>query len=140
MAANKNNNRSMFLYTALIFVVAIVLIIISFFGQANLEKSQPQVEQTLRPAGQLDNSISQRAAVLSEENMVLLEENQGLKEENEKLKEQIKNTELLTSAANFMAADNKDGAAQELSKINQELLSEAEKTLFASVQAFVNEQ
>lgn len=139
MASNRNNNKSMFLYTALIFVVAIVLIIISFFGQANLEKNQPKVEQTLQPAGQLENSISQRASVLSEENMVLLEENQGLKEENEKLQKQVSNTGLLTSAANFMAAGNKEGAAEQLSKINQELLTETEKSLFAAIQAFVNE-
>lgn len=29
--ANKNDNKSMFLYTALIFIVAVLLIIFSFF-------------------------------------------------------------------------------------------------------------
>ena len=38
--ANKNNNtKSLFLYTALIFLVALLLIVIAFFGEANLEKS-----------------------------------------------------------------------------------------------------
>ena len=31
--ANKNDNKSMFLYTALIFIVAVLLIIFSFLGQ-----------------------------------------------------------------------------------------------------------
>ena len=38
--ANKNDNKSLFLYTALIFFVAVVLIILSFFGQTNLQKKQ----------------------------------------------------------------------------------------------------
>ena len=33
--ANKNDNKSMFLYTALIFIVAVLLIIFSFLGQNN---------------------------------------------------------------------------------------------------------
>ena len=67
----------MFLYTALIFVVAILLIILSFFGQTNLEKKQPAVKQTMEPSERLSSSISQRAAEVSEDNRVLLEENQG---------------------------------------------------------------
>ena len=36
--SNKNDNKSLFIYTALIFVVAVLLIILSFFGQTNLQK------------------------------------------------------------------------------------------------------
>ena len=35
----KKDNKSLFLYTALIFIAAIVIVVISFFSQINLEKS-----------------------------------------------------------------------------------------------------
>ena len=36
--AEKKENKSLFLYTALIFVAAIVIVVISFFSQVNMEK------------------------------------------------------------------------------------------------------
>ncbi|MDY3030202.1 MAG: hypothetical protein SOS24_00380 [Clostridia bacterium] len=137
MTTNKNNNKSMFLYTALIFVVAILLIVLSIFGQTNLQKSQPEVEQTLEPSKQLGNSISEKAAVLSEENMVLLEENKSLKSENEKLKEQSKNVDLLMSANGYMSMNNKEKAAEQLAKVNAELLTEDQKILYNQIKEFV---
>lgn len=137
MTTNKNNNKSMFLYTALIFVVAILLIVLSIFGQTNLQKSQPEVEQTLEPSKQLGNSISEKAAVLSEENMVLLEENKSLKSENEKLKEQSKNVDLLMSANGYMSMNNKEKAAEQLAKVNVELLTEDQKILYNQIKEFV---
>ena len=44
--ANKNDNKSMFLYTALIFIVAVLLIIFSFLGKTNIQKNQKQMENT----------------------------------------------------------------------------------------------
>ena len=137
MTTNKNNNKSMFLYTALIFVVAILLIVLSIFGQTNLQKSQPEVEQTLEPSKQLGNSISEKAAVLSEENMVLLEENKSLKSENEKLKEQSKNVDLLMSANGYMSMNDKEKAAEQLAKVNVELLTEDQKILYNQIKEFV---
>lgn len=138
MATNKNNNKSMFLYTALIFVVAILLIILSFFGQTNVEKNQPPVAQTMAPSKQLNNSISQRAAVLSEENRVLLEENQTLKSENEKLREQSENLEFLISANGYMTTDNKDKAKEQLAKVNQNILTEDQKILYNTINEYIN--
>ena len=73
--ANKNDNKSMFLYTALIFIVAVLLIIFSFLGQTNMQKNQPQVSES--PDKEM--SISEKASILSEENTVLLENNSNLK-------------------------------------------------------------
>ena len=44
--ANKNDNKSMFLYTALIFIVAVLLIIFSFLGQTNMQKISERKETT----------------------------------------------------------------------------------------------
>ena len=82
--ANKNDNKSMFLYTALIFIVAVLLIIFSFLGQTNMQKNQPQVSES--PDKEM--SISEKASILSEENTVLLENNNNLKKENQELSEE----------------------------------------------------
>ena len=67
----KNNNKSLFLYTALIFIVAVLLILLSFFGQMNLQNKQPKVDENEQ---QQQEGISERASVLSEENKNLMEE------------------------------------------------------------------
>ena len=79
----KQNNNSLFLYTALIFIVAIIMVIISFFGQNNIQKNQPvQSQETL-------NSITEKASQLSEDNRLLMEENKTLLEENRTLRTEI---------------------------------------------------
>ena len=86
MAEKENNNRSLYIYTGLIFLVAVVLILIAFFGQSKIERSQPV------PVNQDENtSITERASVLSEENRSLLEENFSIKRELESDKEEIVN-------------------------------------------------
>ena len=66
------NQKSLYLYTALIFIVALVVIILSFFGQSNLDKINKVTED--------NKSISEKSAVLSEQNMNLVEENRSLKQ------------------------------------------------------------
>ena len=88
----KQNNTSLFLYTALIFIVAIIMVIISFFGQNNIQKNQPvQSQEAL-------NSITEKASQLSEDNRLLMEENKTLLEENRTLRTEIaeleENTEI----------------------------------------------
>lgn len=79
----KQKNNSLFLYTALIFIVAIIMIIISFFGQSNIQKNQPaQSQETL-------NSITEKASQLSEDNRLLMDENKTLLEENRNLRTEI---------------------------------------------------
>ena len=81
MAKRKNN--SLFVYTALIFIVAIIMIIIAFFGQSNIRINQPmQSQETL-------NSISEKASQLSEDNRILMNENKTLLEENRMLRTEI---------------------------------------------------
>jgi len=53
--ANKNDNKSMFLYTALIFIVAVLLIIFSFLGQTNMQKNQPFYKKNLPQSPRLKN-------------------------------------------------------------------------------------
>ncbi|MDO4618687.1 MAG: hypothetical protein Q4B31_04095 [Clostridia bacterium] len=78
MARNKGN-RPLMIYTSLIFVVAIIMVVVAFFGQRHLESTQIQQHQTA-------SSISEKASLLSDENRLLMEANAELETENEKLK------------------------------------------------------
>lgn len=143
---NKNDNKSMFLYTALIFFVAVILIIVSFFGQNNMQKSQPQIENKTEETQSL-SGISEKAAVLSEENRQLLEENSKLKEENASLtqsneelmssntslSEQISVNNLLLSANGYFTLGNDSKALEVLNTINYDGLTGDQKILYDSI-------
>lgn len=124
MAQNKNekNNKSFFLYTALIFIVAIIMVMIAFLGQSNVHKNQ-QTNIT-------GNSITENAAKVSEDNAHLHEElnkaSQKISEYEAELQseKELKNTyDLVLSAYLYAEAGNIDMANQILTSVNKELLS-----------------
>lgn len=136
---SKSNNRSLFLYTGLIFIVAIIMIIIAFFGQSNMQKNQPIQSDTVSTS-----SITEKAAQLSEDNRILLEEKQVLEDENQKLKDensellfksendtvQITNNNLLLEVYNYLYKGSKTKARTLLSEISVESLTETQKTFY----------
>ena len=140
--ANKNDNKSMFLYTALIFIVAIIF---SFLGQTNMQKNQPQVSES--PDKEM--SISEKASILSEENTVLLENNSNLKKENQELSEeniQLKSdnesltqkqsqNDLLLSANGYFTLGNNSMA---LDKVNYNDLSSDQKIIYDNIKNNIN--
>lgn len=144
MSENKNNNRSLFLYTALIFFVALIMIILSFFGQSKLESNQPKIPQESATIAPISGSISEKAAALSEDNRVLLEENNKLKADIEEAYNNMKKAEneknaalektnqydLLLSAYGYFTVDNYDKAKEMLSKLNYDTLTEDMKILY----------
>ena len=145
--ANKNDNKSMFLYTALIFIVAVLLIIFSFLGQTNMQKNQPQVSES--PDKEM--SISEKASILSEENTVLLENNSNLKKENQELSEeniQLKSdneslvqkqsqNDLLLSANGYFTLGN-SMALETLDKVNYNDLSSDQKIIYDNIKNNIN--
>ena len=77
---NKKENRSMYLYTALIFVVALLLILLAFFSQANISKLGKRAEEFTTPAPVFTTAspqpdelakVSNMAAELDEQNKAL---------------------------------------------------------------------
>lgn len=58
-----NVSVSLYVYTALIFIVALLMIVLAFFGQSNLERGQE-----IHAEGK---SIAEKSAALSSENLVL---------------------------------------------------------------------
>lgn len=79
MTVKKSDNKSLIMYTALIFLVAIVMILISFLGQRHLE------EMRVSEMDAENVSLSNKAAQVSEENMQLVELNKTLREKNQTL-------------------------------------------------------
>ena len=74
--AEKKSDKAIFLYTALIFLVALIMIVLSFFGQSNFKST----EETKQEA----KSITEKASALSDENLILMEQISGMQEELEK--------------------------------------------------------
>ena len=140
--ANKNDNKSMFLYTALIFIVAVLLIIFSFLGQTNMQKNQPQVSES--PDKEM--SISEKASILSEENTVLLEnnnqelseENIQLKSDNESLTQKQSQNDLLLSANGYFTLGNNSMALETLDKVNYNDLSSDQKIIYDNIKNNIN--
>ena len=78
----QKNDKSLIIYTSLIFIVAIVVIIASYFAQnhfENLKVSEISAENV---------NLSNKAALVSEENMQLVGLNKELSERNKALLEQ----------------------------------------------------
>lgn len=78
----KNDNRSLIMYTSLIFIAAIIMIVISYFAQSHLEQLR------VSEAEAQNVSLSNKAAQVSEENMQLVELNRTLREKNKEIVEQ----------------------------------------------------
>ena len=99
----KTENRSLFLYTGLIFIAAIAVIAFSFFSQINVEKKHNEY------AGEdlSGNSIVEKTAMLSEENRILLETTNSLNNEISKLNSEC--TQLKEKVLNLdMQVENTD--------------------------------
>ena len=143
MAQNNNNSKSLFLYTALIFFVAIILIILAFFGQTNVQRSQPPIEESLATQAPAPG-ITEKASILSEENTKLIQEVSGLKEQLASKDETIAglnsqiesfniiqdNNALLFHAYESKLSGNIDDLKEILSTINYEQLTPEQKTVY----------
>ena len=140
----EKTNKSLFVYTALIFFGALCMILISLMSQGNLNKSEISHQTT--------GSISEKAANLSEENMLLREDNISLQErletaegdvtqlqtENSALKDSIHNYDILLSASAYCGVQNYETATELLLKINLEALSDDAKLLYDNILNQIN--
>lgn len=135
----KKNNNSLFLYTALIFLVALLMIVISFFGQSHLEG--------IKATEQKAKTITERASMLSDENLHLTEQvsslNETIEEKDDMLQKQqetidlqaIENTNLnsLVTAYKKLAERKRTEAKEIIETVNPDALSEDAKYLYEYV-------
>ena len=138
MTKKNNEQTSLSLYTALIFLVATVMIVVSFFAQTHLEQSMVSEHEAEKV------SLSNKAAQVSEENMQLVELNKTLRERNTKLAEEnatlslekdtlskeILGYEALLTVCDAMTDGNEKMALDLLAAINTEDLSSAQNEYY----------
>ncbi len=134
--ADKNNNKSLFIYTSLIFIVAVLLIILSFFGQTNLRKNQPSVETSEETTA---SGITERAAVLSEENKNLIEENSKLTQELASLREKQTMNDILLSANGYFSLGNNSKAFEMLNAVIYDELTVDQKIIYDNIKKGIEE-
>ena len=125
MAANNSNgqNKSLYIYTSLIFVVAVLLIILSFFAMSNRDSKMSETEQTAQ-------SITEKTAALSEENKNLAEENKTLKNQNHEM-----SVVLLNIANEYYAAGDTVKAAEIAASVDASSLTEEENAVYTMITA-----
>ena len=133
------SNKSLFLYTSLIFLVALLMIVVSFFGQSHLE--------SIRETEQKAKNLTEKTSMLSDQNLYLTEQVSTLSKEIEekdallissqaavdeaKIREENLNN---TLAAYVKMKEKKKSKAKEyISLVNPDLLSHDGKWLYDEV-------
>lgn len=120
---NKSKDRSLFLYMGLIFLVAVLLIVLSYLGQKNLEKKQNEISEAVT---QETAGITERAAALSEENKNLIEENNSLKAK-------LDLNDKLLAANGYVVLGAKDKALEILEEIDYDSLTYDQQIIYNDI-------
>ena len=138
---NKNSqNRSMFLYTALIFAVALVFIILAFFGQTNISNLRRSADLATSPAAASEEPDQTTVTDSPEELARLGNAVSALEAENSSLKKDIEVYSALINANARISENNPEEAAAELEKVNYDLLSSEEKMLYEQTSKRIDEK
>ncbi|MBR4723135.1 MAG: hypothetical protein IK072_00175 [Clostridia bacterium] len=138
MTLKNSDNKSLLIYTSLIFFVAIIMIIVSFFAQTHLDQTKVS-ELDLEKV-----TLSNKAAQVSEENMQLVELNKSLKDtntellsENSELKERTASMQkeldayaALSQVSEKLLGGNKRAARSLLENIYTEDLTQKQKEIY----------
>lgn len=112
-----NQNNSMFLYTALIFLVALVLIILAFFGKIN----RPVNTSVPIPTEAVTDDIDK------------------MKEDINILNAQLNTYESLIKANSYASSMNYDEAFNLISNIDAASLTEEQQVLYDEIMTKINE-
>ena len=152
MQNDKNNggNKSLFLYTSLIFAAAILIIVVAFFGQKNVINSQIDLpSQTVEPVG---DGITQKASLISELNATLTKQNEELNALNtelttdkqaldQKLSEleiNYTNGNIFCTVYQYIYDKNFDDAKEAFSLINPDSLTDTQKIIYNNIKKILN--
>lgn len=122
-------NRSMYLYTALIFVVALLLILLAFFGQTNVSRLGNRANE-LAPSSE---TIPSTAAPTSEEFAKVSNMAVALDKENKELKDKLAVSENLMNANELASKEMLMEAQEVLDTIDGQTLTEPQKVLYEQV-------
>lgn len=132
---SKKENRSMYLYTALIFVVALLLILVAFFSQTNVSKLGKRAEEFATSAPAATDAPSQS----SEELAKLANMASELDAENEALKTQIAVYDNLLAANAYLANGSITDAETIFLTIDEASLTDNQRILYEEIKNKINE-
>lgn len=145
---SNKENRSMYLYTALIFVVALVLIILAFFGQKNISDSQKKIDTavesiTTEPSpsetvAETPNDANTSDLHNRDDFAKLLNDANTLSEKNQELSLKITTYDLLLSANTAVYNNDLEKAKTIIAEINIDLLTEDQKILYNQITETIN--
>ena len=140
---NENKqNRSMFLYTALIFAVALILIILAFFGQTNLTNLRRSADQANAPATAIETAEATELTVTEAPDELARLGNavSALEAENSSLKDELEVYASLIRASARISENNAEEAAAELEKVNYDTLDTEQKMLYEQTNKKIEEK
>lgn len=112
-------NKSMFIYTSLIFLVALILIMLAFFGKIN-RPAQEAPQPTETATVDITESIDK------------------LKEDITALNDKINMYEHLIKANSYVSFDMIEEAKAEIVNISADSLTEEQKVLYEQIMAQIN--
>ncbi len=131
-------NRSMYLYTALIFVVALLLIILAFFGQTNISKLGNRANE-IAEATEVASISPTNAPPSTEEFARISNMASALDKENKDLKGKLSIYDNLINA-NDLASKGKFFEAKEIIDIiDDAVLTDGQKVLYKQIKDKITE-
>lgn len=134
--ADKKSPSSLFLYTALIFLVALLMIILSFFGQGERESIKMQTQ-----------TLTDKATAISEQNFLLSEKVTSLEAELSTKNTLIETTskeaetyKTLIKAASLINEEKYEEAQITIQNIDSSILKDESLILYNQLNEIINSQ
>ena len=127
---NNKQNRSMFLYTALIFAVALILIILAFFGQKNIRELR---ERTKGTKAEQTAAEVQTSSPTPDDLAIMANALAETQNENESLKTRLDTDDKLLEA-NAKAAEGDNAEAERLlNELSADELTDGQRVLYDQI-------
>ena len=133
----KKEDRSMYLYTALIFVVALLLILIAFFSQSNISRLGNRANEfnTASPASELTNT-----PVPTDEFAKIANMASELDTKNKALTAQVEIYDKLLLANAYVYSEEYEQAETVINTVDAGSLSENQNILYEQIKEKKNER
>jgi hypothetical protein len=133
----KKEDRSMYLYTALIFVVALLLILIAFFSQSNISRLGNRANEfnTASPASELTNT-----PVPTDEFAKIANMASELDTKNKALTAQVETYDNLLLANAYVYSEEYEQAETVINTVDAGSLSENQNILYEQIKEKINER
>lgn len=128
----QKENKSMYLYTALIFVVALLLILLAFFGQTNISRLGNRANE-MGVSTETESASPTNTPPTTEEFARISNMASALDSENKELKDRLSVYDNLITA-NYLASQEKYTEAREITDlIDETTLTDSQKVLYNEI-------